>query len=95
MGGLRRTSSDRGEITRMRVHPNFQRRGSGSVILRHLEERAVELGYRTLYLDTLVVQDAAQQFYLHHGFRCIGRGQREEFDVMFFEKKLEVGQSET
>jgi len=32
MGGLKRTSAHRAEIIRMRVHPNFQRRGWGSTI---------------------------------------------------------------
>jgi ribosomal protein S18 acetylase RimI-like enzyme len=94
MGGLKRTACDRAEITRMRVHPDFQRQGFGSVILRHLEKRAAELGYRTLHLDTLVVQEAAQQFYLRHGYHCVGRGHKEAFEVVFFEKKLEFTQDE-
>lgn len=94
MGSLKRTARDRAEITWMRVHPDFQRQRFGSVILRHLEKRAAELGYRTLHLDTLVVQEAAQHFYLRHGYRCVGRGQKEEFEVVFFEKKLEFAQAE-
>jgi ribosomal protein S18 acetylase RimI-like enzyme len=88
MGGLKRTACDRAEITRMRIHPDFQRQGFGSVILRHLEKHAAELGYRTLHLDTLVVQEAAQRFYRHHGYHCVGCGQKETFEVMFFEKQL-------
>jgi ribosomal protein S18 acetylase RimI-like enzyme len=94
MGGLKRTAWDRAEIVRMRVHPNFQRQGFGSAILRHLEKRAAELGYSTLHLDTLVVQEAAQQFYLRHGYRCVGSGQKEEFEVVFFEKQLAFSRSE-
>jgi ribosomal protein S18 acetylase RimI-like enzyme len=93
MGGLKRTAGDRAEITRMRVHPNFQRQGVGSALLRHLEKRAAELGYRTLHLDTLVVQEAAQQFYLRHGYRCVGSGYKEAFEVVFFEKPLVCNQS--
>jgi GNAT superfamily N-acetyltransferase len=88
-GGLKRTACDRAEITRMRVHPDFQRQRFGSAILRHLEKRAAEFGYKTLHLDTLVVQKAAQQFYLRHGYRCVGRGHKEAFEVVFFKKKLE------
>jgi GNAT superfamily N-acetyltransferase len=94
MGGLKRTSAERAEITRMRVHPNFQRRGWGSALLYQLEQRAVELGYRILHLDTLVVQEEAQQFYLHHGYSCVGRGLKEGFEVVFFEKQLECSQAE-
>jgi len=93
MGGLRRTAGNRAEIVRMRVHPNFQRQGFGSALLRHLEKRAAELGYRVLHLDTLVVQEAAQQFYRRHGYRCVGRGHKEAFDVVFFEKQLAFNQA--
>ncbi len=94
MGGLKRTAGDRAEIARMRVHPNFQRQGFGSALLRHLEKRAAELGYRTLHLDTLVVQEAAQHFYLRHGYRCVGSGHKEAFEVVFFEKQVAFSQSE-
>jgi ribosomal protein S18 acetylase RimI-like enzyme len=94
MGGLKRTAGDRAEITRMRVHPNFQRQGFGSALLRHLEKRAAELGYRTLHLDTLVVQEAARHFYLRHGYRCVGSGHKEAFEVVFFEKRLAFSQAE-
>ena len=94
MGGLKRTAWDRAEIARMRVHPNFQRQGFGSALLRHLEKRAAELGYKTLHLDTLVVQEAAQQFYLRHGYRCVGSGHKEAFEVVFFEKQLSFSHSE-
>jgi GNAT superfamily N-acetyltransferase len=94
MGGLKRTADDRAEITRMRVQPDFQRQGLGSIILRHLEKCAAELGYKTLHLDTLVVQKAAQQFYLRHGYRCVGSGHKEAFEVVFFEKQLSFSHSE-
>jgi ribosomal protein S18 acetylase RimI-like enzyme len=94
MGGLKRTASDRAEITRIRVHPTVQRQGFGSALLRHLEQRAAALGYSMLHLDTLVVQEAAQQFYLRHGYRCVGRGHKDAFDVVFFEKPLAFGPSE-
>jgi ribosomal protein S18 acetylase RimI-like enzyme len=92
MGGLKRTAGDRAEITRMRVHPHFQRRGLGSALLRHLETRAAALGYSTLHLDTLVMQEAAQQFYRRHGYRCVGSGCKEAFEVVFFEKQLACSQ---
>src|SRR6266568_4704196 len=64
MGALKRISEDKAEVKRMRVHPDYQRRGFGQEILSVLEARAKELGYRTLTLDTAVVQTAAQQLYL-------------------------------
>ena len=94
MGGLKRTAGDRAEIVRMRTHPDFQRQGFGSALLCHLEKRASELGYSTLHLDTLVVQEVAQQFYRRHGYRCVGRGYKEAFEVVFFEKSLAFNQAE-
>jgi GNAT superfamily N-acetyltransferase len=94
MGGLKRTAENRAETIRMRVHPKFQRQGLGSALLRHLEQRAAELGYRILHLDTLVVQEAAQQFYLRHGYRCVGSGHKEAFAVVFFEKSIAHNQAE-
>jgi ribosomal protein S18 acetylase RimI-like enzyme len=94
MGGLKHTAGDRAEIVRMRVHPHVQRQGFGSALLRHLETRAAALGYSTLHLETLVVQEAAQQFYRRHGYRCVGSGHKEAFDVVFFEKPLALSQSE-
>src|SRR5437868_14699416 len=40
MGALQRTSEIRGEIKRMRVHPDCQRRGYGEAVLTELEDRA-------------------------------------------------------
>jgi len=40
MGALRRTTPDRAEIRRMRVHPDFQRHGFGQAIFTALEKRA-------------------------------------------------------
>lgn len=88
MGGVKRTAPDRAEILRMRVHPDYQRRGFGSALLRHLEARAAALGYQTLHLDTLAIQDAAQALYRRHDYRCVGSGIKEGFDVVFFEKTL-------
>jgi GNAT superfamily N-acetyltransferase len=88
MGALRRTSTKRAEILRMRVDPSVQRQGFGSAILRQLEECAEVLGCTTMHLETLELQEAAQRFYLRHGYRCVGRGQKEGLRVLFFEKTL-------
>jgi ribosomal protein S18 acetylase RimI-like enzyme len=88
MGGLKRTSSSRAEVARMRVHPEFQSRGFGKAVLEYLETRAVELGYRTLHLDTAVEQDQAQTFYRRNGYRQTGSGTKQGFAVVYFEKLL-------
>ncbi len=56
MGALKRTSPERAEIKRMRVHPEYQGRGYGQLILDELEARARALGYQTLHLDTSILQ---------------------------------------
>src|SRR5947209_20539776 len=61
MGALRRTSPERAEIKRMRVHPEYQGRGYGQLILDELEARARALGYQTLHLDTSILQLPAQR----------------------------------
>ena len=88
MGALRRCDTDRAELKRMRVHPCVQRRGFGRRLLHSLEERALELGYRTLVLDTTVQQQAARALYLNEGYREKGRGHAGSFELVFFEKQL-------
>jgi ribosomal protein S18 acetylase RimI-like enzyme len=88
MGALRHLTDSAAEIKRMRVHPRFQRRGFGRLVLEQLECRAAELGYERLRLDTTVGQEAAQQLYRGAGYREAGRGQLAGFDVIFFEKRL-------
>ena len=72
----------------MRVHPAFQRRGFGRVVLAHLEGRARELGYRRLRLDTTVMHTAAQQLFARAGYREVGRGQLAGVEVIYFAKPL-------
>ena len=44
MGAFKQTSDERAEIKRMRVHPDFQGRGFGQLILQELEAQARALG---------------------------------------------------
>lgn len=73
---------------RMRVVPNFQRRGFGQAILAALETKARDMGYRTLHLDTSVKQPAAQQFYAKNGYAETGREKRGRFALIFDKKRL-------
>ena len=88
MGALQRISDDKAEIKRMRVHPNFQRRGFGQTILNRLEMRADDLGYKILCLDTTVQQIAARKLYEKNGYCEIEQQKISGFDVIFFEKRL-------
>jgi ribosomal protein S18 acetylase RimI-like enzyme len=88
MVALRHVSESIAELKRMRVHPSFQRRGFGRRILASLENRARELGYTKLTLDTGVVLTAAQRFYEGAGYREVGRGRIGPVEVVYFEKRL-------
>ena len=73
MGAIRRSSSGTAEVKRMRVDQRFQRQGIGRMILERLIERATELGYGTLRLDTTTTQLPAQRLYLSSGFEEVER----------------------
>lgn len=88
MGALKRDSSEQAELKRMRVEPALQRQGMGRSMLAALEERAREIGYSGLYLDTAVHQTGARRLYASNGYRETGRGRIGPFDCVFYEKEL-------
>ena len=88
MGALKRTGPERAEVKRMRVHPDYQGRGYGQRILDELEARARALGYRTLHLDTSILQIPAQRLYEKNGYREVSRGSIRQLEVIFYEKQL-------
>lgn len=89
IGALRRTTDERAEIKRMRVHSSVQGRGYGQLILDELERRAVELGYIKLHLDTSVLQIAAQKLYAKNGYHEVGREMKKDLECILYEKQLE------
>ncbi len=89
MGALHRTSPERAEIKRMRVDPNYQGRGFGQLILNELETRARAMDYKTLHLDTSIVQVPAQKLYAKNGFREVGRAIYQNLEVILYEKQLD------
>ncbi|MDS0258444.1 GNAT family N-acetyltransferase [Haloarcula sp. S1CR25-12] len=58
------------ELTRMRVHPDWQGYGFGTAMYRALRERALHDGYRDFVLDTGAENDRARGFYERLGFDC-------------------------
>jgi ribosomal protein S18 acetylase RimI-like enzyme len=67
-GALRPIGDDVAELKRMYAGPGS---GAGVHILAELERRAVELGYRELWLETRRVNGRAVAFYQKHGYRSI------------------------
>jgi ribosomal protein S18 acetylase RimI-like enzyme len=88
MGALRRTSPDRAEIKRMRVHPDYQSQGIGQRLLDLLEQRARSLGYAWLHLDTSVRQPAALHLYQKNGYRETHRKTIQGLELIYMEKAL-------
>ncbi len=88
MGAVKRTDPNRAEIKRMRVHPDFQRRGFGAELLDALEVEAKDLGYQVLHLDTTTLQTASQKLYEKHGYRRTGQTQVGGLDTLLYEKEL-------
>jgi len=62
-GGIRRYDEATAEIKRMYVAPEARRRGIGRVVLDALEQRARELGYGRLILETGTKQPEAIALY--------------------------------
>ncbi len=88
IGGLLPTNPGEAELKRMRVHPDYWRRGLGERMLVALEQRGRELGLVRLHLDTSVQQAPAQNLYLKHGYREIGRGLIGQLAIIYYEKWL-------
>ena len=91
MGALRRVSDTSARITRMRVHPDHQRRGYGRRVLERLERRAAELGYSRLELDTTTLQTAAQALYASAGYVETRRSQLGPFTVIEMARTIARG----
>ena len=89
MGALLRHDATLGEIKRMRVHPDVQRRGYGRQLLHALEAAALERGVRRLILDTTTVQTAAIALYEQDGYREERRTRRGGYTLLHFEKPLQ------
>ena len=91
IGALQKVSANLGEIRRIRVHRDHRRQGYGSEILSKLIERAVELGYTELCLDTLADNTPAQRLFEKGGFIESHHGKIGSYNLIFYRKKLNDG----
>lgn len=87
-GGVQPLSAGTGEIKRMWVHPDWRGAGLGSRMLRHLEDRARELGHRRVVLDTNGSLVEAIAMYERAGYARIERYNDNPYAEAFFEKSL-------
>jgi GNAT superfamily N-acetyltransferase len=60
-----------GEIKRLWVRPDQRRHGVGAVLMTAVEERAREIGYLQLYLESGYAQPEALELYRTHGWDTV------------------------
>jgi GNAT superfamily N-acetyltransferase len=89
MGALRRVDGQTAEIKRMRVDRELQGEGVGSRILDELIQKATELGYRRLILDTVENNKQARTFYEKRGFRLYQEKTISGLRLVLYERLLE------
>jgi GNAT superfamily N-acetyltransferase len=91
-GGVGPLVGDVAEVKRMWTSPRYRRRGLARTVLAALENEALELGYRSLRLQTGAVATPALALYHAAGYQRIapfGR-YRDEPLAVAFEKRLSL-----
>lgn len=90
MGGIRPNTAQQAEVLHIRVHPARRRLGVGRLLMTALEDRAREIGYAELHLDTASNQPDAVAFYRSLGYTQVGTETRPEWHwtLVYFMKQL-------
>lgn len=89
MGAFKKITDEIAEIKRIRVHPDFQRKGFGTAIIRELEGRAKKLDFKKMILNTNIKWIKAQNFYTKNSYKETGRkifGKK--YHAIFYQKDL-------
>lgn len=87
-GGLTRLTEDAAYLKRMWISPAVRGRGLAKRLLRALEEKASEIGYRVVRLETNKALPEAQRLYLSSGYAEIPPFNDEFYAHHWFEKRL-------
>jgi DNA-binding MarR family transcriptional regulator/predicted GNAT family N-acyltransferase len=87
-GGLKTLDAETGEIKRVWTAASARGIGVAGRIMRWLEERAREMGFSIVRLDTNKSLTEAQALYRKLGYREIGRYNDNPYASHFFEKRL-------
>jgi len=83
-----RTGVRVGHLVTLDVHPDWQGRGIGSLLLQEAEARLRHAGARAILLETAVDNIRAIRFYTKHGYVVLGRvkgyylGEKDAFRMM-------------
>lgn len=78
------SAADTGRVARMSVAKLYRRRGLAGVMLKFIERRAIDKGYRSLLLETNKEWVDAIMFYTNHGYEEVER----DDESIHFHKKL-------
>lgn len=93
-GAVKYLDNTTAEIKRIRVRPEYQRKGYGETMTLRLIKRAAELGYKRIRIDTLVTNTRAQALFRKIGFKEAYHGKIGEYNVIFYFMDLEGGKGE-
>jgi ribosomal protein S18 acetylase RimI-like enzyme len=88
IGAIRQATDTCGELKRLRVRRDRQRHGYGEAMMLRLIERAKELGYQELFLDTLESNLPAQRLFEELGFNELRRERKGPAKLIIYRKKL-------
>lgn len=75
-------------LTRMRIAPEWQRRGIGSRLVEAILAWAREGGYGNVVLETTAGQEAAIALYRRHGFAEIARSILGEWELVWMRRAV-------
>ncbi len=81
---LRHVDSERAEMKRIYVRPNYRRMGLGQTLAKQVIEDARDLGYHELILDTLPPTESAKDFYMFMGFKNNDNGPKSTTEGALF-----------
>lgn len=87
--GVRKFKEDICELKRLYVRPEFRRKNIGRTLSKAIINKAYEMGYKFMRLDTLPLMKEAISLYLSLGFKEIKPYRYNPFEgAKFFELKL-------
>lgn len=76
-----------GEIRELVVGATYRGQGAGRIILQSCIDRAIDIGYERIYLETTPQMKRAQKLFTGFGFRPVSLGEnqsQEEDDIPFY-----------
>lgn len=71
--GIKKFSDEICELKRLYVRPPYRKSGLGRLLTRMMMDKAREIGYRYMYLDTMPGLESAVRLYENMGFYRIGK----------------------